>query len=245
MDLQNQPVLVIPQPMMFYSGTTSQSYSAPITPALNVCSTIYNPNPVNQISNSFSNSIDQKSAFTTISTKAQIIAEIENEIQRLRLLESLLLTPSKFCLTTMALTKCLSAMSNSVPSLLPSSLPLQTPPNTLSPPSSFYSTPQLDLENGFSQPAVEPVQPSNSGKGSEPSTSADSDRPYKCPDCNKRFRFKSNVFEHKSLHASDQPYQYICPFCSKTCRLKGNLKKHLQTHMSTSEELEKVCFQCR
>lgn len=71
----------------------------------------------------------------------------------------------------------------------------------------------------------------------------------------KRFRFKSNLFEHKSLHF--KVHAFYCPFCRKTCRLKGNflifklkknkfkiflgnLKKHLQIHVNTVEDLEKL-----
>ena len=63
----------------------------------------------------------------------------------------------------------------------------------------------------------------------------DETRPHQCSTCGKRFRFKSNLFEHKTLHQPTTPY--FCPFCSKACRLKGNLKKHLQTHVGT-EALE-------
>ncbi|KAI1710645.1 gastrula zinc finger protein XlCGF67.1 [Ditylenchus destructor] len=63
-------------------------------------------------------------------------------------------------------------------------------------------------------------------------------RPHQCHGCGKRFRFKSNLFEHKSLHLKAHPFQ--CPFCGKTCRLKGNLKKHLQIHVNTVEDLEKL-----
>jgi hypothetical protein len=81
---------------------------------------------------------------------------------------------------------------------------------------------------------------------SSPSTSSvdsgldseDDRRPHQCPDCLKRFRFKSNLFEHKTLHQHATPF--VCPFCSKTCRLKGNLKKHLQVHVSSSEALEEL-----
>jgi hypothetical protein len=64
-------------------------------------------------------------------------------------------------------------------------------------------------------------------------------RPHPCHQCGKRFRFKSNLFEHKSLHQKT-PNVFSCPFCSKTCRLKGNLKKHLQTHVGTPEALERL-----
>uniref|UniRef100_A0A914HV94 C2H2-type domain-containing protein n=1 Tax=Globodera rostochiensis TaxID=31243 RepID=A0A914HV94_GLORO len=65
------------------------------------------------------------------------------------------------------------------------------------------------------------------------------DRVHKCDQCQKAFRFKSNLFEHKSLHlGSSSRNPFVCPFCSKTCRLKGNLKKHLQVHVTSAEDLE-------
>lgn len=47
------------------------------------------------------------------------------------------------------------------------------------------------------------------------------------------FSFKSNLFEHKSLHKGTHPY--VCQLCGKTCRLRGNLKKHLKTHQKAGE----------
>lgn len=68
------------------------------------------------------------------------------------------------------------------------------------------------------------------------------DRPHQCNKCCKRFKHKSNLFEHKSIHLSKESFQYVCPFCSKICRLKGNLKKHLQVHLHSVVQLEEVSF---
>jgi uncharacterized Zn-finger protein len=96
-------------------------------------------------------------------------------------------------------------------------------------------------------PTITPIHSSTSSSPiSSPSTSSidsgleseDDRRPHQCPECLKRFRFKSNLFEHKTLHQHATPF--VCPFCSKTCRLKGNLKKHLQVHVSSSEALEEL-----
>uniref|UniRef100_A0A915D1P0 C2H2-type domain-containing protein n=1 Tax=Ditylenchus dipsaci TaxID=166011 RepID=A0A915D1P0_9BILA len=46
-------------------------------------------------------------------------------------------------------------------------------------------------------------------------------RPHGCKECGKRFRFKSNLFEHKSLHQKTFPF--MCPFCGKTCRKNAAL----------------------
>lgn len=89
------------------------------------------------------------------------------------------------------------------------------------------------LSSTANSPISSPSTSSESGVESE-----DDRRPHKCPDCQKRFRFKSNLFEHKTLHQPSAAF--VCPFCSKTCRLKGNLKKHLQVHVSSSEQLEEL-----
>ncbi|KAI6175938.1 hypothetical protein M3Y97_00744900 [Aphelenchoides bicaudatus] len=102
----------------------------------------------------------------------------------------------------------------------------------------------IEFNSSQMHPATVLASSTASSPISSPSTSSvDSseeleNRPYKCGDCNKRFRFKSNLFEHKTLHSQSTPF--ICPFCSKSCRLKGNLKKHLQVHVSNSEALEQL-----
>jgi hypothetical protein len=63
-------------------------------------------------------------------------------------------------------------------------------------------------------------------------------KPFGCDICGKAFRFKSNLFEHRSVHSGFTPH--ACPYCGKTCRLKGNLKKHLKTHVSSKEELDEA-----
>lgn len=95
---QNSVLVTLPNfennRIVYPTTTVGQSHSAPITPVVNLNDFI---NPAN-------NSIIQPTTqlpttnhtFTDVSTKAQIIAEIENEIQRLRLLESLLLSPRMF-----------------------------------------------------------------------------------------------------------------------------------------------------
>lgn len=119
--------------------------------------------------------------------------------------------------------------------------PAQTPRELASP------TPLTPTELNVDQPvAPATVLPSFTvnSPSSSPSTSSvdsgveseDDRRPHQCPECGKRFRFKSNLFEHKTLHQQSTPY--VCIFCNKSCRLKGNLKKHLQIHVSSSEALE-------
>jgi len=107
--------------------------------------------------------------------------------------------------------------------------------------------PITPLEFNTSQSLTTVLSSTSSSPISSPSTSiSDSGvesaeehnrRPHECGVCHKKFRFKSNLFEHKTLHSLNQ-HQFSCPYCMKTCRLKGNLKKHLQVHVTNSEALE-------
>uniref|UniRef100_A0A914DYD2 C2H2-type domain-containing protein n=1 Tax=Acrobeloides nanus TaxID=290746 RepID=A0A914DYD2_9BILA len=102
----------------------------------------------------------------------------------------------------------------------------------------FNSTPELSIPR--SPDRIDHEQPREVSRSCSSADSEPNDnRPYKCELCGKRFRFKSNLFEHKSIH-SQQSHAFVCPFCGKTCRLKGNLKKHLQVHVNSVEELEKL-----
>ncbi|PIC47937.1 hypothetical protein B9Z55_007104 [Caenorhabditis nigoni] len=63
-------------------------------------------------------------------------------------------------------------------------------------------------------------------------------QPYKCGFCYKAFRFRSNAYDHQSVHTGIEPFQ--CPLCGKTTRLKGNLKKHMWTHATSKAELDAI-----
>uniref|UniRef100_A0AC35EX81 C2H2-type domain-containing protein n=1 Tax=Panagrolaimus sp. PS1159 TaxID=55785 RepID=A0AC35EX81_9BILA len=173
-------------------------------------------------------------------SKSQILAEMEVEYRKLKFLETLLyVSPTGY-------------LSNSTPSLpsarslssIPQQQPIQYPITTsMTPPKSshFYSSTTSTPISMIQTNEIKKIKKSPSHsiiRGSSSPTSS-TDRPHQCNECGKTFRFKSNLFEHKSLHSSEQTYQYVCPFCSKSCRLKGNLKKHLQIHMGTAEQLEK------
>ncbi|CAD5227215.1 unnamed protein product [Bursaphelenchus xylophilus] len=109
---------------------------------------------------------------------------------------------------------------------LPALSPLTTSPTSPSPASTV-------LPSSSISPVASPSSSVDSGIDGD-----DDKRPHQCPECLKRFRFKSNLFEHKTLHQRSTPF--VCPFCAKTCRLKGNLKKHLQVHVNSSQELEEL-----
>uniref|UniRef100_A0AC34F2V9 C2H2-type domain-containing protein n=1 Tax=Panagrolaimus sp. ES5 TaxID=591445 RepID=A0AC34F2V9_9BILA len=170
-------------------------------------------------------------------SKSQILAEMEVEYQKLRFLENLLYTsPTGYLLNpTPSLSSALSLSLPSIPQPHPQyPLPPSITPTSSNVPSSTTSTP-LSLVESYE---IKKIKKSTS-HSIIPGSSSSSDRPHQCNECGKRFKFKSNLFEHKSLHSSQQTYQYVCPFCSKSCRLKGNLKKHLQIHMGTADQLEK------
>uniref|UniRef100_A0A914HYL7 C2H2-type domain-containing protein n=1 Tax=Globodera rostochiensis TaxID=31243 RepID=A0A914HYL7_GLORO len=113
--------------------------------------------------------------------------------------------------------------------------------------SSCFSSPSLITSHSFHSAAGSesfPLKPLKSngglrmGKG-QGKQKQHQQTAHKCEQCQKAFRFKSNLFEHKSLHlGSSSRNPFVCPFCSKTCRLKGNLKKHLQVHVTSAEDLE-------
>lgn len=65
-------------------------------------------------------------------------------------------------------------------------------------------------------------------------------RPHQCSTCGKRFRFHSNLVEHRTVHFDGSEHYYSCPFCPKKCRLKGNLKKHLHRHFKTQFEVDEA-----
>ncbi|KAI1709415.1 zinc finger protein 1 like protein [Ditylenchus destructor] len=48
---------------------------------------------------------------------------------------------------------------------------------------------------------------------------------FVCEICDKAFRFRSNLAEHRSVHSAMKPY--VCKICGKAARLKGNLTKHI------------------
>ncbi|KAL7074672.1 hypothetical protein ACQ4LE_005978 [Meloidogyne hapla] len=55
-----------------------------------------------------------------------------------------------------------------------------------------------------------------------------------CEICNKAFRFRSNLAEHRSVHTAVKPF--VCKFCGKSSRLKGNLTKHILKHHKNEQK---------
>ncbi|CAK5035743.1 unnamed protein product [Meloidogyne enterolobii] len=87
-------------------------------------------------------------------------------------------------------------------------------PNSSSPPLSSFN---LQYENNLN------IITSINSSPNIPTTKA-----FVCEICNKAFRFRSNLAEHRSVHTAVKPF--VCKFCGKSSRLKGNLTKHILKH---------------
>uniref|UniRef100_A0A3B3TGJ5 Zinc finger protein 236 n=1 Tax=Paramormyrops kingsleyae TaxID=1676925 RepID=A0A3B3TGJ5_9TELE len=55
-----------------------------------------------------------------------------------------------------------------------------------------------------------------------------SDRPYKCPYCNRAYKKSSHLKQHVRSHTGERPYK--CIQCSKGFASSGVLKSHIRTH---------------
>ncbi|XP_052071896.1 uncharacterized protein LOC127710175 [Mytilus californianus] len=51
--------------------------------------------------------------------------------------------------------------------------------------------------------------------------------PFKCPHCEKEFKYESSLKSHILKHDPDGPKKFSCPQCSYKSNYKANLKKHL------------------
>ncbi|KAK0400442.1 hypothetical protein QR680_015245 [Steinernema hermaphroditum] len=54
------------------------------------------------------------------------------------------------------------------------------------------------------------------------------EKAFSCELCDKRFRFCSNLSEHRSVHTALKPY--VCKFCGKSSHLKATHTKHILNH---------------
>lgn len=69
-------------------------------------------------------------------------------------------------------------------------------------------------------------------------------RAYQCNICTKKFRFGSNLSEHRTVHMVDNLF-FKCTECNHAVRLRGNLKKHMKMHFKDNYELEKAWLKLR
>ncbi len=65
------------------------------------------------------------------------------------------------------------------------------------------------------------------------------EKPYKCPQCNKRFGCSAHLKKHEMVHIGEKTYK--CSHCDKRYSLSGQLKRHERIH--TGEKPYK-CPQC-
>ncbi len=55
-------------------------------------------------------------------------------------------------------------------------------------------------------------------------------RPHKCTDCDKAFKHKHHLTEHKRLHSGEKPFQ--CPKCLKRFSHSGSYSQHINHRFS-------------
>ncbi|NXQ20040.1 ZNF22 protein, partial [Peucedramus taeniatus] len=56
----------------------------------------------------------------------------------------------------------------------------------------------------------------------------DGEKPHKCLECGKSFRWSSNLIQHQGTHSEERPY--ACGECGKSFRQSSNLIKHQVIH---------------
>ena len=55
-------------------------------------------------------------------------------------------------------------------------------------------------------------------------------RPHKCTDCDKAFKHKHHLTEHRRLHSGEKPFQ--CPKCLKRFSHSGSYSQHINHRFS-------------
>lgn len=55
-------------------------------------------------------------------------------------------------------------------------------------------------------------------------------RPHKCAECDKAFKHKHHLTEHRRLHSGEKPFQ--CPKCLKRFSHSGSYSQHINHRFS-------------
>jgi len=66
------------------------------------------------------------------------------------------------------------------------------------------------------------------------------ERPFKCDECNVRFKDKYNLKVHKRIHTGEKPYN--CIICDKRFNQKSALTSHLKIHQDRAITEKKIQF---
>ncbi|KAM4019236.1 uncharacterized protein ACNLHF_028584 [Anomaloglossus baeobatrachus] len=61
-----------------------------------------------------------------------------------------------------------------------------------------------------------------------PNTDPRDGRPFTCPECEKCFSYKSNLYDHLKTHTGERPY--LCSDCGKCFTRRSDLVRHQRTH---------------
>ena len=75
--------------------------------------------------------------------------------------------------------------------------------------------------------------------GNVPEHETAGDESFRCEQCNKCFKTKANLRQHKRIHTDERPFK--CNYCFKCFRHKGHLNEHKRIHTG---EKPFNCNQC-